>query len=270
LADHLVFPETLRSAYPYAADGSPFWESGAAFPDPWITIGAMSSVTTQLRFSTNIYIAPARHPIHVAKSVATASAMSRGRVALGVGVGWMREEFDAVGEDFATRGRRLDEMIGILGDLWQGGMVAHHGRHYDFEALRLTPLPNHPIPIYAGGDSDAAMRRAARLDGWIGSLYTLDEAIERAGTIERMRREVGDPSDPDYEVFVALRGRPDDLDAYRRLADAGVTGVMVSPWWRALGNGRDVGAAIRDEIIEFGERVVAALAEEGHDDDRRA
>jgi probable F420-dependent oxidoreductase len=237
----------------------PFWESDAAFPEPWVAIAAMAAVTKRLRFTTNIYIAPARHPIFVAKSVASASALSGGRVALGVGVGWMREEYDAVGEDFTNRGRRLDEMIDIVRALWQGDVVAHEGQHYAFDGLRITPVPPDPIPIYAGGDSDAALRRAARLDGWVGSVYSVDHAAARVAELDRMRREVGDPTRDDYEVFVGLAGPRHDVDAYRRLEDAGVTGVMVSPWWAAAQGGGDRSEAIKRAIGDFGERVVAAL-----------
>ena len=113
LSDHLFFPGHLASRYPYAPDGKPGFDGSTPFPEPWATISAMAAVTSRLRFATMVYILPLRHPLEVAKSVGTAAVLSNGRVALGVGAGWIREEFDALGVDFATRGARLDEMLAL-------------------------------------------------------------------------------------------------------------------------------------------------------------
>jgi probable F420-dependent oxidoreductase len=259
VADHLAFPEKISSPYPYASDGAPPWEATLAWPDPWVTIGAIGAVTSRVQMSTNIYIAPARHPLVVAKAVSTAAVLSGGRVALGAGVGWMREEFEAAGQDFATRGRRLDEMIEILRALWRGETTEHHGTYYDFDRLSINPVPGSSIPIYGGGDSDAAMRRAARLDGWIGSLYELDDALERAATIRAIRTREGTTDRDDYEVFCALRGRDHELDDYRRLEDAGVTAIMCTPWG-AVSRADRGPAPIRAALDEFAERFVHPLA----------
>ena len=135
ISDHLAYPRDLQSKYPYSPhpDGRPIWAPETSWPDPWVLIGAMSSVTTQLNFTTNIYIAGHRPILQVAKEVATAAVLSEGRVALGVGAGWMKEEFDLQGQDFSNRGKRLNEMIPALRELWKGGWVEWHGEHYDFE-----------------------------------------------------------------------------------------------------------------------------------------
>ena len=147
-ADHLVYPRDLRSPYPSAA-GVPPWPPETAWPDSWIMIGAMASTTRRLRFSNAIYVAASRPLVEVAKQVATASVISGGRVSLAVGAGWMREEFELLGQDFSTRGRRLDEMIPALRALWSGGWVSWSGRYYDVPELMLEPHPPNRL-ILAG------------------------------------------------------------------------------------------------------------------------
>src|SRR5262245_42014841 len=133
--DHFCYPRVLQSPYPYPEaslpDGRPFWAPETEWPDSWVLIAAMAAATTNLHFSNSVYVAPARPLVEVAKLVATASAISGGRVSLGAGVGWMREEFDLLGTDFDTRGPRLDEMIPALRALWKGGWVSWHGDYYD-------------------------------------------------------------------------------------------------------------------------------------------
>jgi alkanesulfonate monooxygenase SsuD/methylene tetrahydromethanopterin reductase-like flavin-dependent oxidoreductase (luciferase family) len=125
-ADHLIYPRNLTSPYP-SLTGRPMWSPETGWPDSWILIGAMAAVTRRLRFSNAVYVAPARPLLEVAKQVATASVISDGRVSLAVGAGWMREEFELLGQDFGNRGKRLDEMIPALRALWQGGWVSWSG-----------------------------------------------------------------------------------------------------------------------------------------------
>ena len=127
-SDHMIYPRELSSPYPDSADGKPGWEPDTAWPDPWVLIGAMAAVTNRLRFSNAIYVAPARPLLEVAKLVATASVLSQGRVSLAAGIGWMREEYELMGQDFANRGKRLDEMIPALRELWRGGWVSWQRR----------------------------------------------------------------------------------------------------------------------------------------------
>jgi probable F420-dependent oxidoreductase len=267
VSDHLVFPADLSSPYPYTDDGRPSWSPDTPWPDPWVLIGALSAVTTRLRFATNIYVAASRHPVITAKAVATASVLSGGRVALGVGAGWMREEFSLLGTSFADRGRRLDELVEVLRLLWSGQMVEWDGPHYKFDALQVSPAPSGKVPIWGGGHSDAALRRAARLDGWIGNAYTPEEAESHLSRLTAYRRAAGTLDHEDYEVIIGLMARP-DVDLYRRFADLGVTGLLCAPWItsRAQGGG-GAAAAVADRtaakaaaIEEFATRFVAPLA----------
>jgi probable F420-dependent oxidoreductase len=258
VSDHLFFPEKLESRYPYAPDGRPGFDAQTPFPDPWATLAAMAAVTTRLRFATMVYILPLRHPLEVAKTVGTVSLLSGGRVALGAGAGWIREEYAALGVDFASRGRRFDEMIGILRALWRGGVVEHHGRCFDFPPLTMSPAPPAPIPIWVGGLAPAALRRAARLgDGWIGTGQTPDDAARVLDELARLRREAGRASQP-FETIVPLAAPPDP-DVLRRLeAEHAMTGTTAWPFVYTLGP-RSTLDAKRDWLRRFADDVIAKV-----------
>lgn len=227
-ADHLVYPRNLTSPYP-SPTGRPMWSPDTGWPDSWILIGAMAAVTRRLRFSNAVYVAPARPLLEVAKQVATASVVSEGRVSLAVGAGWMREEFELLGQDFGNRGKRLDEMIPALRALWQGGWVSWSGHYYQVPELMLEPHPPTPVPILCGGESEVALRRAARLcDGWVGTAYTWDDAVGYVQKLTALRRECGRQDEP-FEIMLALL-EPPSADLYRRAEDIGVTAVMCAPW----------------------------------------
>ena len=254
LSDHLFFPEKLVSRYPYAEDGRPPFGPETEWPETWAAVCAMAAVTRRLRFSSAVYIAPLRHPLVLAKSLATASVISGGRVALGAGVGWIKEEYDQLGEDFRTRGRRLDEMIEVMRKVWAGGMVEHHGSYYDFDRLEMTPKPVEPIPIYGGGASEPALRRAARNDGWIGAGNEPDEVPGVMERLERLRSELGAGSRP-FETIVAVTAPP-DLDLFHRLEDAGVTGMIHYPLVFSLGPGTSLDQK-RQALERFGDDIIA-------------
>ena len=253
-SDHMIYPRELLSPYPDSADGKPGWEPDTAWPDPWVLIGAMAAVTNRLRFSNAIYVAPARPLLEVAKLVATASVLSEGRVSLAAGIGWMREEYELMGEDFRNRGKRLDEMIPALRALWRGGWVSWHGEHYEVPEMMIEPHPPVPVPILCGGESEVALRRAARLcDGWVGYAYAWDEAVGYAQRLNALRREYGRENEP-FEIVLALL-EPPSVDIYRRAEDAGITTVMCRPW---LGqdNGSGGVEAYRESIGQFAENII--------------
>jgi probable F420-dependent oxidoreductase len=236
ISDHLVYPKDLSSPYPYSPhpDGRPIWDAETSWPDPWVLIGAMSSVTQQLNFTTNIYVAGHRPILQVAKEVATAAVLSEGRVALGVGAGWMREEFELQGQDYTNRGKRLNEMIPALKELWKGGWVEWKGTYYDIPTLMMEPHPPAPVPIYVGGHTDAALKRAAKYgDGWIGNAYPWEEAEHHIGRLKGFLRDEG-REDDDFEIICGLYAMP-EVDLYKRAEEElGITGTMCMPW--ALGN----------------------------------
>lgn len=267
VSDHLVFPDQLTSPYPYSADGRPAWDGSTPWPDPWVLIASLGAVTTNLRFATNIFVAASRNPVAVAKAVGTAAVLTGGRVALGAGAGWMREEFDLMGTDFSTRGRRLNELVEVLRTLWGPGMVEWHGEHYDVPRLQMSPAPPAPVPIWIGGHSDAALLRAARNDGWIGNAYAPAEAERHLERLREARRRAGTLDRDDFEIILGLAALP-DLDLYRHMEDLGVTGLLCAPWIASrsgAGGGATAAVASRRAakqaaIESFAERFVQKLS----------
>lgn len=232
VSDHIVYLRDLSTPYPYTPDGKPGWEPDTSWPDPWVTIGALSAVTTRLRFTTNIYVAPLRDVVTVAKAVATAAVLSGERVSVGVAPGWCAEEFDLTGHDFATRGKRLNEMIPAMRALWSGDWTSWDGEHVRFPELKISPTPRRRVPIYVGGDTSVALQRAARLaDGWIGTLYRPDEAEAKVTELKGYLAAAGREGD-DFEIVLSLLAR-DDAALFARMEEIGVTGIIHAPWLMA-------------------------------------
>ena len=227
IPDHVVDLETLETPYPYTPDGKRRWEHSADWPDPWVLAGAMAAVTEDIHFYTSVYVAALRSPYQVAKSVGTAAVLSGNRVALGVGVGWCREEFELMGQDFGTRGKRTDEALDLLAELWRPGWNSHEGEFYPTPRLVMEPTPSARIPIYVGGLSEVGMRRAARHDGWIGDLYSTEEAGRHAKRLAEIREEIG--AEGDFRFITALTDAflPEQFAAAE---EVGVTDVWTMPW----------------------------------------
>jgi len=227
IPDHVVNLETLATRYPYTENGERRWQPFTDWPDPWVLVGALAQATERLKFLTTVYIPAMRDPYSAAKAIGTAAYLADGRVELGIGVGWCEEEFTLMGQQFAKRGNRTDEMIALMRALWQSGWTEFDGEFYQTPRLEMTPTPP-PIPIYSGGLSDIALRRAARLDGWIGDLITLDQAIERVDKVRALRAEKGLSMDgfrvvtPLADAFTA--------EHYERAAAAGIDGIITMPW----------------------------------------
>jgi len=231
--EHLVYPKVIRSKYPYSPDGTPPFADDRTL-DPWVTLGHIAAVTKRIRLGTNIYILPLRNPFITARSVLTVDILSGGRVMLGAGVGWLAEEYELLGEDFHNRGQRAEEIVAVLKALWTQPEPEFHGRFYDFGPVRFEPKPvqkPHP-PIIFGGESDAAMRRAAKLgDGWIssGALETPETAAAKVAKLMAWRREAGRQEEP-FEITM-VGGAWLDLDELRRFEEAGVTRLLMAPWF---------------------------------------
>jgi probable F420-dependent oxidoreductase len=227
IPDHVVNLETLSTPYPYTDDGQRRWQPFTDWPDPWVLVGALSQATERLKFVTTVYIPAMRDPYSAAKAVGTAACLSGGRVELGVGVGWCEEEFALLGQPFAKRGKRTDEMLELMKALWQPGWTEFDGEFYRTPRLEMMPTPPR-IPIYAGGLSDVALRRAARNDGWIGDLIGLDQAIASVQRIGEIRSAAGLGMDG-FTVITPL------VDAFlpehfERAAAAGISAVLTMPW----------------------------------------
>ncbi len=235
ISDHLLHFEQMQSRYPYSKDGKPpSFSAETVWPECWSIIAALAAVTERIRFVTNTYILPLRNPLEVAKATSSVASFCAGRVILGAGAGWMKEEFDVLGVDFRTRGKRFDECIDVLRKLWSGEIVEHHGDFFDFPRVRMRPVPSQPIPIYIGGMSSAALRRAARLgNGWLGAGQTVEEVIETMKRLGQLRSEAGRGEEP-FDTIVPLSVSP-VLDTLKRLQDAGVGGTVSYPFTFTIG-----------------------------------
>jgi len=162
--DHVVLPDDYASQYPYSADGRMPAARTAPYPDPLIWLSFVAAVTTRLRLCTGVIILPQREPLVLAKQVATLDFMSGGRIELGIGVGWLKEEFAAIGVPFEKRGKRADEYIGAMRALWASDGASYHGAFVNFDKVNSNPKPvRGDVPIIVGGHSEAAARRAGRL-----------------------------------------------------------------------------------------------------------
>jgi probable F420-dependent oxidoreductase len=192
LAEHLVTPTEFDKVYPYNETGDPGFRGDTPLADVWVTIGHIAGLTSRIQLGTGIYVLPLRNPFVAAKAIATAQELSEGRVLLGIGTGWMKEEFDAVGELFDGRGSRTDEMIEVLRKLWTGKPVSHSGRWYSFSEVQMSPAPPSLPHIVVGGVSRPALERAARVAGaWYGPSCTLEESAGYRKEILRLMDAAG-------------------------------------------------------------------------------
>jgi probable F420-dependent oxidoreductase len=255
MQDHLLYPQDLSVQYPYA---DAIFPQDLAWSDPWVTFGALSEATETLQFCTWIYLAAARSPFDVAKAVATASLLSGGRVSFGAAAGWLPEEYEISGLDFSRRGARLDEVLVLLRKIWAGGWVEHHGEFFDLKPSLISPTPAAPIPIWSGGDSPAAIRRAAGQDGWLGIYYDFDDAIDRVTRLNAFREQAGTADREDFEVMCNFIRVP-TADELKRLEEIGVTSIILAPWEREFPQFHHPGLdnALR-HIDDYAETVAAA------------
>jgi probable F420-dependent oxidoreductase len=223
--DSICYPEESDSSYPYTADGDRRFLLDKPFIEPFSLIPAMGAVTEKLRFTTFVVKLPIRQPVLVAKQAASLAVLSDNRFAFGVGSSPWPEDFVVTGTEWKTRGARLDEMITIIRGLTAGGYFKFSGKHYDVPSVKICPTPSKPIPILIGGHAEAALKRAARNDGWMhagGDQEKLEEYMKR---IAELRREYGRERDP-FEIH-AISFDGFTVDGVKKLTDLGVTDVIV-------------------------------------------
>lgn len=225
--DSICYPRDSDSTYPYTADGNREFLDGKPFIEPFVLIPALAAVTTRLRFHTFVVKLAVRQPVLVAKQAASVAVLSDNRLGFGVGLSPWPEDFVVTGTEWRARGKRMDEMIAMMRGLWTGEFFEYHGEFYDLPAVKISPAPTQPIPLLIGGQTDAALRRAARLgDGWMhagmGDGSDLGTHLDR---LRELRGEYGRSGDP-FEVHViSLDGY--SVDGVKRLEDLGVTDVIV-------------------------------------------
>jgi alkanesulfonate monooxygenase SsuD/methylene tetrahydromethanopterin reductase-like flavin-dependent oxidoreductase (luciferase family) len=256
--DSICYPEESDSTYPFSPDHTREFLDDKPFIEPFSLIPAMGAVTERLRFITFVLKLPMRHPLLVAKQATSVAVMTDNRLVLGVGSSPWPEDYELCDIPWEGRGRRMDEAVDIVRGLSAGGYFEYHGDVYDLQSVKLSPVPTKPLPILIGGHATAALRRAARSDGWLhggGDPADLPGLLERLG---QLREEEGTADRP-FEVHVI------SVDAYtfdgiRRLEEQGVTDVIVGfRWPYAVGPDTEVLQTKLDNLRRFADDVMAKV-----------
>lgn len=248
--DHLLLPTEMSPLYPYSDTGrapiAPDW----AILEPFTVFSFLGAVTEKINFGTSVYVLPLRNPIVTAKALISADRLTNGRILFGIGVGWWKEEFEAVGEEYKTRGSRSDEYINVIRMLCsQKGEVSWDGKHVKFAESRFEPksIQQPAPPFIIGGESEAALRRAALLgDGWKGLSYPPAKAKEYIDRIRQIKAENGREGEP-FDVTLSI---PADapLDLMAEYESIGVTRLVTSPY-KSSGGAKEGIEAFADRVI---------------------
>lgn len=249
--EHVVVPADYERIYPYSPDGAIPLAEDCPFPDPLEVLSFLAAATERIVLATGVLLLPAHHPVMLAKRAATIDTLSGGRLRLGVGVGWMREELDALDVDFGTRGARADETIEAMRALWASEDASYDGSFFSFSRARCLPRPPRPggIPIHVGGHSPAAARRAGRLGDGFQPLGV--DGDELAGLLDVVRDTATQHGRDPESIELTLLGAvgfttPDDV---ARAAEQGATRLLLGTLEGDLGRMKDDLSRTADALI---------------------
>lgn len=258
IPESILYPRDSDTCYPYVEGGGREFLADKPFIDPFCLASSLAAVTERLRFVTFVVKLPLRHPVLAAKQAASVSVLSNGRFALGVGLSPWPEDYEACGQAWHARGRRMDEQIEIIDGLCAGGYFEYQGEFYNLVPVKITPVPARRLPILIGGHAPAALERAARWDGWLHAGSEPERLGEMVSSLLARRSELGRQHEP-FEIHVI------SLDGYSRsgclqLEEMGVTDVIVG-FRDAYQPGPDTESLQTklDAIARFGDTVIAAL-----------
>ncbi len=229
VAEHVVLFDDYGSQYPYAADGKIPASPESGLLEPFTTLAFLAACTSRIRLGTGICLLPQRNPVYTAKEAANIDFLSGGRLDLGLGVGWLAEEFRVLDVPFERRGARTRAYVEVMRTLWQDEVSEYKDEFYDLPPCRMYPKPiqtPHP-PIHFGGETDAAMRRVAELgQGWYGFNHTPDEAAEGIERLEKILADRG-RARSDVQVSICPYLKPFDADSIKRYRDLGIDQLIL-------------------------------------------
>ncbi len=240
MPEHVAFPVGFSSKYPYTADGSFPGDIDLDTPEPISVLNYAAALTRRIKLGTSIVILPLHHPLYIGKQLATLDVLSGGRALFGVGSGWLKEEFDALGIDFRTRGSRTNEAIEALRAVWRDNPSSYHGRHFNFGPVKSFPKPvNGNIPIVIGGHSPANAKRAARLGDGLMPGSTIDLAAEAYRMMKEECARIGrNPAEIEFgcaaEKEVWMGGWKKLADSAKRARDIGAVRISAPTTMFAL------------------------------------
>jgi len=257
--DSLAYPEVSDSTYPFSPDHTREFLEDKPFIEPFSLIPAMGVVTNRIRFITFVLKLPMRHPLLVAKQATSVAVLTGNRLSLGVGVSPWPDDYELCDIPWEGRGRRMDEAIAVVQGLSAGGYFEYHGEVFDVPSVKISPVPSEPIPILVGGHAPAALRRAARADGW---LHGGGDPADLPGLLSKLReiRQAEGTSDKPFEIHVISLDAY-SLDGIRRLEEQGVTDVIVGfRWPYAVGPDTETLQEKLDNLRRYADDVIAKAA----------
>lgn len=249
--EHVVVPAGYQSQYPYDRSGRMQGGEDAPIPDPLVWLTWVAAATERINLATGILILPQRNPVVLAKETATLDHLSGGRLLLGIGVGWLEEEFAALGVPFNGRGRRTDEYVAALRTLWRDEDPSFEGKFVRFTSARMWPKPAREggVPIVVGGHTEAAARRAGRLgDGFFPGRTNPERLSQLFGEMRKAAEDAG----RDADAIELTAGGALDPEGIKSYADLGVSRIIVPSFWQNP-------AAVRDELMRFGDEVISQV-----------
>ncbi|HEY5156034.1 MAG TPA: LLM class F420-dependent oxidoreductase [Acidimicrobiales bacterium] len=253
--EHVIIPDGYQSEYPYDPSGKIQGGDSTDIPDPLIWLAFLAGQTTTIKLGTGILILPQRNPVVLAKECASLDKLSDGRLLLGIGVGWLEEEFDALGVPFHDRGKRTDDYVHAMRALWSEPIASYHSDFVNFDGAISQPKPvGGSVPIVIGGHTEIAARRAGRLgDGFFPGKGSNDDLRRLIAVMRATAEEYGrDPDAIEITTGGAAAFAPDPVDALGELAELGVSRVVIPPLSFNP-------TKIADKLAEFGENVIARV-----------
>jgi len=250
IPEHIILPVTYKSPYPYSSSGRMGAPPESPLHDPMLALAYVAGITSKIRLATGVFVLPIRNAFTTAKAVASLDVLSGGRFIFGIGIGWLEEEFTAVGMNFKDRAMRTREYLALMKELWTSDSPNYHGKSVAVEGFKFMPKPAqkpHP-PIVFGGNTEPSLKRAAKLgDGWYGIAESTDQIGATIKRLRELEREVGRTVPLELTVSrLREQLKPEQIEQF---AEMGVSRIIVGP-----------GASTREHIAsmeKFGAEVIA-------------